>query len=72
MTDGRAHSPDRYRCLARARVAKAPLTVHMLTAVGMFGADLVLLTLGITSVLGGDAQTVYPAAAPIGRNLLGH
>ena len=47
------------------------LTVHVLATVGLFGADLVLLTLGITSVLGAEPRTVYPAAAAVGKTLLG-
>jgi hypothetical protein len=40
---------------------KALLTLHILTTVGLFGADLVLLTLGVSAVLGADPRTVYPA-----------
>jgi hypothetical protein len=36
------------------------LTLHVLTTVGLFGADLVLLTLGVSAVLGADPRTVYP------------
>ena len=39
---------------------KALLTLHVLTTVGLFGADLVLLTLGVSAVLGADPRTVYP------------
>ncbi len=53
------------------RWRKLLLTVHVLTTVGLFGADLVLLTLGITSVLGAEPRTVYPAAAAVGKTLLG-
>jgi hypothetical protein len=34
------------------------LTVHVLTTVGVFGADLVLLTLGLSAVFGADARTL--------------
>ncbi len=50
---------------------KLLLTVHVLTTVGLFGADLVLLTLGITSLLEAEPRTIYPAAATVGRALLG-
>ena len=36
--------------------------VHVLTTVGVFGADLVLLALGVFSLLGADPVMVYPAA----------
>ena len=39
---------------------KALLTLHVLTTVGLFGADLVLLTLGVSAILGADPRTVYP------------
>ncbi|HET6316254.1 MAG TPA: hypothetical protein VFG86_07340 [Chloroflexota bacterium] len=49
---------------------KLLLTAHVLVTVGLFGADLVLLTLGISSVLGADPRTIYPAAATIGTIVL--
>ncbi|WP_213455015.1 hypothetical protein [Rhizomonospora bruguierae] len=45
------------------RWRKALLVVHVLTAVGWFGADLVLLTLAVAGLAGADARVVYPAAA---------
>jgi hypothetical protein len=38
------------------------LTVHIAASVGVLGADLVLLVLGISGLSGGDAQALYPAA----------
>jgi hypothetical protein len=38
------------------------LTAHVLTTVGAFGADLVLITLGYSALLGADPSTVYPAS----------
>jgi hypothetical protein len=38
----------------------ALLTLHVLTSVGLFGADLVLLTLGVSAVFGVDVRAVYP------------
>jgi hypothetical protein len=49
---------------------KLLLLVHVLSTVGVFGADLVLLMLGIASLNGADPRTVYPAAAIAGRSLL--
>jgi hypothetical protein len=37
------------------------LTAHISTSVGILGADLVLLTLGVHGRLGADPVTVYPA-----------
>jgi hypothetical protein len=39
---------------------KALLTLHVLTTVGLFRADLVLRILGVSGVLGADPRTVYP------------
>jgi hypothetical protein len=41
---------------------KLLLTVHVTASVGVLGADLSLLALGIASVGGADPVTVYPAA----------
>jgi hypothetical protein len=46
------------------------LTLHVLATVGLFGADVVLLTLGISSVLGAEPRTIYPAASMIGTVVL--
>lgn len=43
------------------RARKALLTAHVATAVGLIGADLVLLALGISGARGADPETVYPA-----------
>ena len=37
------------------------LAIHIVASVGVLGADLVLLALGISGVRGSDAGTVYPA-----------
>jgi hypothetical protein len=39
----------------------AVLTVHVITAVGWLGVDLVLLTFGIAGLSGADPDLVYPA-----------
>ncbi|MEU8263347.1 hypothetical protein AB0C02_22295 [Micromonospora sp. NPDC048999] len=41
---------------------KALLTLHLVTALGWLGADLVLLTLGVAGLRGADPAVVYPAA----------
>lgn len=52
------------------RWRKAVLTLHIATAVGWLGTDLVLLTLGIAGLSGAaDPAVVYPAAALVGRAL---
>lgn len=48
------------------RWRKALLVVHVTTAVGWFGADLVLLTLTAAGLAGSDPAVVYPAAGLIG------
>ena len=42
---------------------KALLTLHLVTALGWLGADLVLLTLGVAGLRGADPAAVYPTAA---------
>jgi hypothetical protein len=51
------------------RWRKAVLTVHVVTAVGWLGVDLVLLTFGIAGLSGADPDLVYPAQSFIGRVL---
>ncbi len=51
------------------RRRKAVLTVHVVTAVGWLGVDLVLLTLGVAGLTGADPEVVYPAQSLIGRML---
>jgi hypothetical protein len=51
------------------RWRKAALTVHVVTAVGWLGVDLVLLTFGIAGLAGADPGLVYPAQSLIGRAL---
>jgi hypothetical protein len=48
---------------------KALLTVHVATAVGWLGTDVVLLTLGIAGLAGTDPGVVYPAAGLVGTVL---
>lgn len=40
---------------------KPLLAIHIVTSVGVIGADLVLLALGISGARGSDPETVYPA-----------
>jgi len=52
------------------RRRKAVLTVHVVTAVGWLGVDLVQLTLGIAGITGAvDAAVVYPVFGFIGTVL---
>jgi hypothetical protein len=52
------------------RWRKAVLTLHVITAVGWLGTDLVLLMLGIAGLTGAaDAAVVYPAAGLVGQAL---
>jgi hypothetical protein len=51
------------------RWRKLVLTVHVITAVGWLGVDLVLLTFGISGLAGADPDLVYPAQSYIGRML---
>jgi len=52
------------------RWRKLLVTVHVLTTVGVFGTDLVLLLLGAWSALGAEPRAVYPAAALVGQILV--
>jgi hypothetical protein len=49
---------------------KLLLTVHVLATVGVFGADLVLLVLGLASLLGAEPRTIFPAAHLVATNLV--
>jgi hypothetical protein len=49
------------------RWRKLVLTVHVITAVGWLGVDLVLLTFGAAGLAGADPELVYPAQSMIGR-----
>jgi hypothetical protein len=51
------------------RWRKAVLTLHVATAVGWLGVDLVLLTLGVSGLVGADPDVVYPAQSLVGRVL---
>ncbi|MBM0278483.1 hypothetical protein [Micromonospora tarensis] len=48
---------------------KALLTLHLVTALGWLGTDLVLLTLGIAAGRGADPAVVYPVMALVGTAL---
>jgi hypothetical protein len=48
---------------------KAILTLHVTTAVGWLGVDVVLLVLGVAGRAGADPAVVYPAMGLIGRVL---
>jgi hypothetical protein len=49
---------------------KALLMLHILTTIGVFGADLALLTLGISALFGADARSVYPPSHLIAEVLV--
>ncbi len=49
---------------------KALLTLHVVSAVGWLGADMVLLTLSIAGRNGADPAVVYPAIGLVGSALL--
>jgi hypothetical protein len=49
-----------------SRWRKALLTLHIATAGGWLGSDLVLLTFGVAGLAGRDPAVVYPAAALVG------
>ena len=55
---------------AGARPFRLLLMVHILPTVGLFGADLVLVTLGFSAIFGADPSTVYPAARLIGSTIV--
>jgi hypothetical protein len=44
--------------------------LHILVTVGLFGADLVLVTLGFSAVFGAEPSTVYPAAQRIASTVV--
>lgn len=52
------------------RWRNALLTVHIVSTVGVLGADLVLLVLGLTGLSGADPVRVYPAAQLIGSTIV--
>jgi hypothetical protein len=54
--------PERWR--------KGLLAVHVATTVSVLGADLALLILGISGLLGSEPQAIYPAAHLVGTRLL--
>lgn len=53
-----------------ARSFRLLLTLHILVTVGVFGADLVLVTLGFSAVFGTDPSKVYPAAQLVAWNVV--
>ena len=55
---------------AGARPSRPLLTAHILATVGLFGADLVLVTLGFSAVFGADPSSVYPSARLVGSTIL--
>jgi len=55
---------------AGARPSRPLLTAHILATVGLFGADLVLVTLGFSALFGADPSTVYPAAQLIASTVV--
>lgn len=56
----------RERRVVRAHRHKALLAAHVATTVGVLGADLALLALGVAGANGSEPATVYPAAHRIG------
>lgn len=52
------------------RWRKVVLTVHVATAVGLIGVDLVVLSLGISGLRGSDPATVYPAMHTVASTVL--
>lgn len=48
---------------------KALLTLHVVTAVGWLGVDLVLLTLNVAGARGANPGVVYPAIGLVGQTL---
>jgi hypothetical protein len=49
---------------------KLLLTVHVAASIGVLGADLALLTLGIASVGGADPIIIYPAARLVSAGMV--
>jgi hypothetical protein len=49
---------------------KLLLTVHVVATVSVLGTDLVLLLLGLSSLDGADARTIYPDAYLVGARLV--
>jgi hypothetical protein len=49
---------------------KLLLSVHVGTTVSVLGADLALLTLVVSGLLGSEPRSVYPAAQVVGANLV--
>jgi hypothetical protein len=52
------------------RPSRLLLMLHILVTVGLFGADLVLVTLGFSAVLGADPRTIDPAAQRIASTVV--
>lgn len=49
----------------------ALLIGHVVVAVGLVGADLALLVLGLAGIAGADPVTVYPAASLVASRVIG-
>ena len=58
------------RQLAPAAPRRLLLSIHILTTLGVFGADLSLLVLGLASLSGTAPQAIYPAASLVAANLV--
>jgi hypothetical protein len=56
--------------LAEAGAYRLLLLVHILVTVGLFGADVVLITLDFSAVFGADPLFVYPAAQLIASSII--
>jgi hypothetical protein len=53
-----------------ATIRKLTLAAHITTGGALIGADLALLTLGLSGLRGTDPQTIYPAAHVIGNEVV--
>lgn len=67
--DGDCAAGDAEGMTLPPRWRKAVLTVHVITAVGWLGTDLVQVTLGIAGLAGADPAVVYPAMGLVGTVL---
>lgn len=54
----------------RRRISRVVLAAHIADAVGLLGADLALVVLGISALSGGDPLAAYPAMSLISRAVL--
>src|SRR5690606_1262321 len=51
----------------RRKISRVVLAAHIADAVGLLGADLALVVLGISALSGGDPLAAYPAMSLISR-----